>query len=79
MTTPPALYSVALHEAGERLIGPDWPAAVARLTGVNARTLQRVRDAAREGREYPAARGALAALAEAVEGLAGELAQFKRS
>lgn len=43
---------------------------MSRLTGINQRTLLRVKVAAAEGREYPAARAALAELATGLNGLA---------
>lgn len=66
-------WSVILHRVAERSFGPDWPQHVAALTGVNLRTLQRVRQAARAGVDHPFARGALRALTSAVEALKGDL------
>ena len=63
----PALASQTLAELGERIFGTDWGAPMARLTGINARTLLRVKAAAVEGVEYPAAKGALAELTVALE------------
>lgn len=78
MTDRPPHASEILAQAGERIAGPEWGGTVARLTGVNQRTLSRIRAAAHEGREYPAARGALAALHEALLSMAADLAAFAR-
>lgn len=70
--------SQIVSDAGEELFGPEWAAAMARLTDTNERTVRRVRQAARDGRDYPAARGLLAALADRLEGLARDLGPFRR-
>ena len=67
-----------LAALAERLFGEAWAADVARLTDVNERTVRRIRQAAREGREYPGARGVLAALDDAVRPIAAELQAFSR-
>ncbi len=58
---------------GERLFGPEWAAPMARLTGTNERTVRRVRAAAREGLNYPAARGLLAGLVDALAPILDDL------
>lgn len=58
--------SVAVAAFAEALFGPVWAANVARLTGAHVRTVQRIREAAREGREHPRAADVAEALAEAV-------------
>lgn len=60
------------------LFGPEWAAPLARLTGTNERTSQRVRQAAREGREYPAAAGLLAALQERLSQILEALEPYGR-
>jgi len=72
MTSQPP-WSVIVHRIAERSFGADWPQHVAALTQVNLRTLQRVRQAAREGVDHPFAIGALRALSEAVETLKADL------
>lgn len=57
------LVSQAVADLATSIFGSDWGAPMARLTGINQRTLLRIKAAASEGREYPAARGALAQLA----------------
>ena len=74
----PPTYSSILAAYGERLFGGEWAAGVARLARVNERQVQRIRVAAREGREYPAARGVLAALGDALAPLARELDAYRR-
>jgi hypothetical protein len=63
---PRAPKSVALAAFSEALFGPVWAANVARLTGAHVRTVQRIREAAREGREHPRAADVAERLAEAV-------------
>lgn len=70
--------SQILASFGERLFGPEWAAPLARLTKTSERTVRRVRAAANEGRDYPAARGILAALHEALTAVASDLAQHGR-
>ena len=72
MATQYASQSVA--DIGERLFGSEWGAPMSRLTGINQRTLLRVKAAATEGREYPAARAALAELSTGLNGLAATAA-----
>ncbi|WP_426050361.1 hypothetical protein [Brevundimonas sp. SL161] len=67
----PALASETLAELGVQIFGPDWAASMGRLTGINARTLLRVKASAAAGEEYPAARGALAELVTALNRVAG--------
>jgi len=67
----PALASQTLADLGEQVFGPDWGAPMSRLTGINQRTLLRVKAAAAAGLEYPAAKGAIAELAVALERVAG--------
>jgi hypothetical protein len=71
-------FAQILARYGEQLFGEEWAAPLARLTGANERTVRRVRQAAREGLEYPAARGLLAALGEAVRPIASELERYLR-
>jgi hypothetical protein len=78
MTTPP-LHSVILNDLGLALFGPEWAAPMARLTATHERTIRRIRAAAAEGREYPAARGVLAALHEALVALEATLRPYGRS
>ncbi len=70
--------SQRLAEIAEALFGPEWAAPLARLTGTNERTAQRVRQAAREGRDYPAAVGLLAALGEALRPITDALKAYRR-
>lgn len=62
--------SQAVAKIGETLFGSEWGAPMSRLTGINQRTLLRVKVAAAEGREYPAARAALAELVSGLEQVA---------
>lgn len=63
--------SEAVARIGELLFGNEWGAPMSRLTDINQRTLLRVKVAAAEGREYPAARAALAELVSGLEKVAG--------
>ena len=58
--TDPTKNLVALCEA---LFGPQWVNRLARLTGVNTRTLDRLYGAAKRGEPSPHALGVLKALA----------------
>jgi hypothetical protein len=78
MTDRPPHASELVARYGEALAGSEWGAALARLTGINERTMSRIRAAAREGREYPAARGVLAALHEALTAVLDQLAPHAR-
>jgi hypothetical protein len=77
-TVDAATHAERLSSLSSRLFGEEWAADVARLTGVNERTVRRIRQAAREGREYPGARGVLAALGEAVRPIAEDLKAYRR-
>lgn len=79
MTARPPHASELVERFGLALFGAEWAAAMARLTGTNERTVRRIRAAAGEGREYPAARGVLAALHEALKRLAAQVEPFARS
>lgn len=72
------LYSQVLADAGQELFGDEWAAPLARFTGANERTVRRVRAAAREAKEYPAAFGLLAALSERLEAFAKTLNPYAR-
>lgn len=67
-----------LAEKAEELFGPEWAAPLARLTDTNERTVRRVRAASRDGREYPAAAGLLAALHERLAAILKGLQPFAR-
>lgn len=58
---------------GERLWGPHWPNAMSDFTGINPRTLTRIRVAARDGQEYAAARGVIGALREQLTAVLADL------
>ncbi|HEY5409918.1 MAG TPA: hypothetical protein VIJ94_04240 [Caulobacteraceae bacterium] len=67
-----------LSAVGLELFGEEWAAPLARLTGTNERTVRRVRAAAREGKDYPAAAGLLAALQERLAAICEALRPFAR-
>ena len=60
------LPSQALARLGEQIFGSDWAAPMSRMTGVNARTLLRIKTAAADGRDY---RGALEVISRLRDGL----------
>lgn len=66
MSADKAPLAVLLDELATEFFGPEWPGPLSQFSGINARTLQRIRKAAVDGREHAAAHGALAAIAEAV-------------
>ena len=74
----PMIYSIELARIATALFGSEWGGPLARLTRTNERTAQRVRTAAAQGREYPAARGLLAALGEALVPILTDLEPHKR-
>jgi hypothetical protein len=57
-------------EIGVALYGDDWTRGLARLTGCNRRTVQRVRGAALDGVECDQAEGLLNAALDQLDGLA---------
>lgn len=63
------LASKTVADLGSRIFGSDWAAPMARLTGMNARTLSRIKAAALSGVEYPAAKAVLAELPSALQAL----------
>ncbi|CAN7647452.1 hypothetical protein LJR225_005080 [Phenylobacterium sp. LjRoot225] len=63
-----------LSDLAREVYGSEWAAQLGRFTGTNPRTCQRIRQADAEGREYPGAKGVLAAFAEAL-GIAAERAK----
>lgn len=78
MPDRPPHASELVARYGQMIAGPEWGGTMARLTGVHQRTLSRIKAAAAEGREYPAARGVLAALYDAVHTLHAELQRYSR-
>ena len=74
----PPDYTAVLAAFGQELFGSNWPSGVARLAGVNRRTMHRIAGAAIEGRDYPAARGALAALHDKLAPIVAELRPWSR-
>ena len=81
MATPPAPIETdaqRLARIGAALFGAVWKARLADLTGVNEKTISRIGAAATAGQEYPAARGVLGALADALEPIAAEVRRYKR-
>lgn len=77
MSAPPS-PTQDLATIGRALFGEDWAGPLAGLANVNARTLSRIKAAAAAGEEYPAARGVLAALYEALEALLATLEPYRR-
>jgi hypothetical protein len=74
----PPDYTAVLAAFGEAIFGPNWPSGVARLAGVNRRTLHRIASAVAEGRDYPASRGVLAALHDKLAPIVAELKPWSR-
>jgi len=57
---------VSLASVAEAVLGPLWVSQLARLTGTPARTVQRIRARAGEGREHPKAQAVADAFLEAM-------------
>lgn len=74
MKANPTTNAALVARFGLAVFGPEWGAALARLTGTNERTVRRIKAAAEAGRDYPAARGVLVALHAALARLAAETA-----
>lgn len=67
--------SATLAQAGRRLYGDAWPHPMAAAIGTNVRTLQRIRGAALDEVEHPAAEGALEALREALQSVLTQIGE----
>lgn len=63
----------AVVDIGQRLWGEHWATGMSVFAGVNRRTLLRILAAARDGYDYPAARGVLAALYERLSAVVADL------
>lgn len=77
MPSPPNAAQL-VAQFGARLFGPEWGADLARLTGVNVRTIQRIKTAAAAGRDYPAAGGILEALDAQLAAVRADLKPYVR-
>ena len=60
-------YASRVARHGQEIWGEHWLGPMADLTGIAHRTCKRIRRAAEAGEDFPAARGVLAALEEALE------------
>lgn len=58
----PPNYAAIVAMFGEAIWGSKWALDMGRFTGINPRTLSRIYAAHKQGRDYPAAPGVLAAL-----------------
>lgn len=72
------LHSQILEAHARELFGEGWGEPLARLTGVHGRTLRRIKAAAAEGKDYPGARGVLAALHERLALVVKALEPYRR-
>lgn len=59
---------------GHELFGVEWGSDMARLTDTSQRTVARIKAAAHQHQEYPAARGVLSGLRDALEHYADQAA-----
>lgn len=78
MAERPPHFSELVDRYGRELAGPEWGGALSRLTGIHQRTMSRIRAAAAQGREYPPARGVLAALYDALAEILHEIEPHRR-
>lgn len=76
--TSPSSRAVGFDRIATDLFGEDWIQPMARLIDLSPRTLQRIRAAAKAQEEFPAARGASAALAEALPPLTARAAALAK-
>lgn len=65
--------TATICEVVRLLWGDSWPSGMSRATGINVRTLQRIRAAGDAGGDGPGAVGALLALRATVEAVRGIL------
>lgn len=79
MTKAAQPLAVRLNELATAYFGDEWHLPVSHFTGVNARTLQRIRQVARQGREHSAARGAIHALTDAAHAFQAAAMKIKSS
>jgi hypothetical protein len=63
---------------GERIWGAGWVAGLSHFADINPRTLRRIHAAAACGEDYPAARGVIGALDEALAAAAADLQPWVR-
>jgi hypothetical protein len=63
---------------GERVWGQNWVAGMSQFAEINPRTLTRIFAAARDGQDYPAARGVIAALRERLTAVLADLEPWAR-
>jgi hypothetical protein len=64
--TAPTDSARLLSDHARRIWGDDWAPPLARYAGVNSRTAERIKEAVARGDPYPASRGVLCALSEAL-------------
>lgn len=69
--------AVQLDRLATRYFGDEWAQPVAHFCKINARTLQRIRQAARDGVDHKSAAGVIAALTEALPDFATGLAEMR--
>lgn len=74
---PAAARAVLLDRLATKIFGDEWAGPLSVWTGLNRRTLQRIRNAGRANEEHPSADGALAALSEAIDEIAAALSAAK--
>jgi hypothetical protein len=77
MSTEPTHTQIVV-QFGERIWKRDWPEQMAVFCDVNIRTLTRIQAAERAGQEYPAARGVIAALRDALATAQADLEPWVR-
>jgi hypothetical protein len=71
-------HAEVVAQFGERLWGPGWVGGMSQFAKVNPRTLARIQRAVREGQDYPAARGVIAALRERLTAVQDDLEPWAR-
>ena len=79
MTGYPQNAAILLDELATSFFGDEWASPLSEFSKINHRTLQRIRKAARNGEDHTAARGVIAALADASEEFQVRLADIRKT
>ena len=79
MMAHPDNAAALLDELATSFFGDEWASPLSEFSKINHRTLQRIRKAARNGEDHTAARGVIAAVADASEEFQARLATIRKT